>query len=423
MRYATIAAFAACIGLAFFGGTALAGDDNDGDRHERADQSIQLGCPAVLPGAGHGPRAAQVAAAQVPERPVPPHRLSRSRIAARRCSFPSTRKESYEAGARMGAGIVECDVTFTKDGQLVCRHDECDLHTTTNIVEHRAQRELHRAVVRREFRPALLRQRHHAGAVQDAQGQDGCVESRRDHRRGLSRRHGDLAHGSLHRRAARCSRCKESIALNKRLGVKHTPELKAGNPARVNQVFGSQANYAQAMINEFKRAGVKPRDVFAQSFNLADVTYWVTHEPAFGKQAVYLDDVDPGAGIPPLTAAELRAVRAQGVRIFAPPIPALLAVDASNDTLVPSQYAQDIKAAGLGIITWSFERSDLRRGAAFGGFYAAYDPEGRVVKKDSDMYLRARRARAGRRRHGRLLRLARDRELLRELHGSRMIRD
>ena len=65
---------------------------------------------------------------------------------------------------------------------------------------------------------------------------------------------------------------RESIALNKRLGVKHTPELKAGNPARVNQVFGSQANYAQAMINEFKRAGVKPRDVFAQSFNLADVT-------------------------------------------------------------------------------------------------------------------------------------------------------
>jgi glycerophosphoryl diester phosphodiesterase len=141
------------------------------------------------------------------------------------------------------------------------------------------------------------------------------------------------------------------------------------------------------MINEFKRAGVKPRDVFAQSFNLADVTYWVTHEPAFGKQAVYLDDVDPGAGIPRLTAAELVAVRNQGVRIFAPPIPALLAVDASTNTLVPSQYAKDIKAAGLDIISWSFERADLRRGAAFGGFYAAYDPEGRVVKKDSDMYL------------------------------------
>ena len=48
--------------------------------------------------------------------------------------FPEHTKESYEAGARQGAGIVECDVTFTKDGELVCRHAECDLHTTTNIV-------------------------------------------------------------------------------------------------------------------------------------------------------------------------------------------------------------------------------------------------------------------------------------------------
>ena len=25
-------------------------------------------------------------------------------------------------------------MTFTKDGELVCRHDQCDLHTTTNIL-------------------------------------------------------------------------------------------------------------------------------------------------------------------------------------------------------------------------------------------------------------------------------------------------
>ena len=53
---------------------------------------------------------------------------------------------------------------------------------------------------------------------------------------------------------------------------------------------------------------------------------------------------------------------------------------------MPSQYARDIKAAGLKIITWSFERSDLRRGAANGGFYYAFDPQGRAIKKDSDMY-------------------------------------
>ena len=48
--------------------------------------------------------------------------------------FPEHTRESYEAGARMGAGILECDVTFTKDLQLVCRHAQNDLHTTTNIL-------------------------------------------------------------------------------------------------------------------------------------------------------------------------------------------------------------------------------------------------------------------------------------------------
>ena len=34
----------------------------------------------------------------------------------------------------MGAGIIECDVTFAKDTELVCRHSQCDLHTTTDVV-------------------------------------------------------------------------------------------------------------------------------------------------------------------------------------------------------------------------------------------------------------------------------------------------
>ena len=35
----------------------------------------------------------------------------------------------------MGAGLVECDVTFTRDAALVCRHSQCDLHRTTNILQ------------------------------------------------------------------------------------------------------------------------------------------------------------------------------------------------------------------------------------------------------------------------------------------------
>ena len=48
--------------------------------------------------------------------------------------FPEHTMESYRAAAAMGAGVLECDVTFTKDKELVCRHAQNDLHTTTNIV-------------------------------------------------------------------------------------------------------------------------------------------------------------------------------------------------------------------------------------------------------------------------------------------------
>merc|ERR1719453_2648418 len=49
--------------------------------------------------------------------------------------FPEHTEESYLAAIEMGAGIVECDVAVTKDGELVCRHAQCDLHTTTNILQ------------------------------------------------------------------------------------------------------------------------------------------------------------------------------------------------------------------------------------------------------------------------------------------------
>jgi glycerophosphoryl diester phosphodiesterase len=298
--------------------------------------------------------------------------------------FPEHTKEAYEAGARMGAGIVECDVTFTKDGELVCRHDECDLHTTTNIVATElnnsctvpysgpgsAPRCCASDLTLAQFRTLKGKMDASNPNAQDAAGFLGGTASFRT---------------DLYNSRGTLLTLRESIALNRKLGVKHTPELKAGNPDRIRQVFGSQANYAQKMIDEFRRAGVNARDVWPQSFNLDDVLYWIRNEPRIGRQVVYLDDVDPDANIPPLTVEELGEVRAQGVRIFAPPIPALLTVS-ELDEIVPSQYALDIQRAGLDIITWSFERSDLRRGAAFAGFYWAFDPQGRAVKKDSDMY-------------------------------------
>ena len=48
--------------------------------------------------------------------------------------FPEHTVESNLAAAWQGAGILECDVAFTADKELVCRHAQNDLHTTTNMV-------------------------------------------------------------------------------------------------------------------------------------------------------------------------------------------------------------------------------------------------------------------------------------------------
>src|SRR6478736_5511223 len=137
MRYARMAAIAALIGLAFSNPAAFAGDDHDGYNrdhdHDRNDQSIQLGPRPfyLIQGMDDSPLKTRLLKCQ-----NGPFRRTDFSITHRGAplQFPEHTKEAYEAGARMGAGIVERDVTFTKDGQLVCRHDECDLHTTTNIV-------------------------------------------------------------------------------------------------------------------------------------------------------------------------------------------------------------------------------------------------------------------------------------------------
>jgi glycerophosphoryl diester phosphodiesterase len=300
--------------------------------------------------------------------------------------FPEHTREAYEAGARMGAGIVECDVTFTKDGELVCRHDECDLHTTTNIVATPLNNQCTTPWSGPNSTPKCCTSDLTLAQFRTLQGKmdasnpsattaEGFLQGTPSWRTDLYTGRGTLM------------TLKDSIRLNRQLGVKHTPELKAGDADRIRRILGGQAQYAQKMIDTFKSMGVDPRDVFAQSFNQDDILYWIRNEPAFGRQAVFLDDIDPTANppVPPLTLDEMRMLRRQGVRILAPPFPALLAVDPSGE-VVPSQYARDIKNLGFDIITWTLERSDLRRGASQAGFYYYFDPQGVAIRKDSDVY-------------------------------------
>jgi glycerophosphoryl diester phosphodiesterase len=303
--------------------------------------------------------------------------------------FPEHTKESYEAAARMGAGILECDVTFTKDRQLVCRHSQCDLHTTTNIL---AIPDL-AAKCTQGFQPAdpangkkasakcctsditLAEYKRLRGKMDGANPNATTLD---DYMKSTERWRTDLyaATGTLLTHA-------ESIALFRALGAKFTPELKAPDVKMPYEGDYTQEKYAQQMIDDYKRAGIDPRAVFAQSFNLNDILYWIKTEPAFGAQAVYLDDrYEKGVGFNPADPNSLKPTMKeladQGVKIIAPPLWVLVTLNDKND-IVPSEYAKAARAAGLDIITWSLERSGPLN--AGGGFYyqsikAATDRDG-----------------------------------------------
>lgn len=303
--------------------------------------------------------------------------------------FAEHTKESYEAAARMGAGVIECDVTFTKDRQLVCRHAQCDLHTTTNIL---SKPEL-AAKCSEGFKPAdpatgrkasakcctsdltLAEFRTLRGKMDAA---DANATNVADYMRGTPSWRTDLYVGS----GGTLLTHAESIALIRSLGGKFTPELKSPEVPMPFDGDYTQEKYAQAMLDEYKAAGIDPKNVFAQSFNYPDILYWIKNEPAFGAQAVFLDGryEQPGFDHTKVDALKpgMKEMADAGVRILAPPIYMLLALNEKNE-IVPSAYAKAAKAAGLELIAWSLERDGpLDKG---GGFYhrsvkAAIDRDG-----------------------------------------------
>ncbi|MDC0657114.1 glycerophosphodiester phosphodiesterase family protein [Leisingera sp. SS27] len=285
--------------------------------------------------------------------------------------FPEHTAESNIAAAQMGAGILECDVTFTKDQELVCRHAQNDLHTTTNILtsdladtcvtpftpadgDTPAAAECRTSdITLAEFRTLQPKMDSADKTALTAEAYQGGTADWRS---------------TLFAGDATSMTHAESIALFKSLGAKFTPELKS--PA-VEMPFNgfSQADYAQKLIDEYKAAGIPASDVWAQSFNLNDVLYWIENEPEFGKQAVYLDasydlegfDADNPATFP----HDFAALHAKGVNYIAPPM--WMLVTAEDGKIVPSAYAKAAKAAGLKLITWTLERSGPL--ASGGGWY------------------------------------------------------
>ncbi len=307
--------------------------------------------------------------------------------------FPEHTRESYIAAARMGAGILECDVTFTKDRELVCRHDQCDLHTTTNILatplaqkcstppEFDSEGNLINGpeincctsdITLAEFKTLEGKMdAANRNATSIAEYMDATAKWRTD-------LYSNGGRGTLITHA-------ESIELFKSLGAGMTPELKSPRVEMPYEGDYTQEDYAQQMIDEYRAAGVKPRRVWPQSFNYADVLYWVNANPSYGRQAVFLDsrygtDVASREAVEALEPNMAQLAR-DGVNIVAPPMFMLLGVN-EKGRIVQSEYAKSAKREGLDIISWTTERSgQLNPGG--GGFY--YQTTSEVVQNDGDI--------------------------------------
>ncbi|VVT15774.1 glycerophosphodiester phosphodiesterase family protein [Rhizobium sp. EC-SD404] len=303
--------------------------------------------------------------------------------------FPEHTRESYVAAARMGAGILECDVAFTKDRELVCRHSQCDLHTTTNIL---ATGLAGKCSV--PFTPADPQTGREASAqcctsdltlaeFQTLRGKmdsfDAGAETAEAYLGGTAAWRTDLyaQNGTLMTHA-------ESIALFAEFGVKMTPELKSPEVAMPHEGSYTQEDYAAQMLQDYRDAGVAPANVYPQSFDLNDVWYWIENHPDFADRVVYLDGRDSDDSFDPMDLATLDPSMAElaerGLKIIAPPIWMLVTTD-ENGTIVPSAYATAAKDAGLEIIAWSLERSGPLAGG--GGYY--FQSVADAINRDGDV--------------------------------------
>ncbi|KAL7821757.1 PLC-like phosphodiesterase [Trichoderma gracile] len=302
--------------------------------------------------------------------------------------FPEHSRESNLAGARMGAGILECDVAFTRDLELVCRHSQCDLHTTTNVV---AVPELN-AKCTQPFVPAAANGQPASATCCTSDftlAEFKSLCSKMDSFNASATTPADYLGGILPWRTDLYNTCgtpmslKEHIAMTRALGLQFTPELKTPQvPMPFRGGNYTQQRYAQQFIDTFKDAGIPPSRVYVQSFLYDDILYWLEHEPQFARQAMFLDSTADLFGMD-AAVANLTQYKKDGVRYVAPPLPYL--VTARDGEIVPSEYAKRAKQLGLKILTWSLERSGpIAEVHALGDYF--YGSIQDVVKRDGDIY-------------------------------------
>lgn len=293
---------------------------------------------------------------------APPSEMSISHRGAP-LQYPEHTKEGYMAAATMGAAWMECDVSFTKDMELVCRHSQCDLHSSTDILLTPLAKKCTRG-----FSPAsedgsvsadawcctsdiTLEEFHTLKGKMD--GFDPVARTVREYVGGTKAWRTDLfsSRGTLVSHA-------ESIRMFQSFGAKFTPELKHPIVAMPYQGVTQDA-LAQKMIDEYVEAGVNLADVRPQSKYQPHVEYWLKAAPE--TTPVLLDEryeleMLESKPVKDWHGDTFESLYEMGLRIIAPPL--WMLVRAGDDgKVVPSKYAVAAHAAGLDIVTWTLERS------------------------------------------------------------------
>ena len=296
--------------------------------------------------------------------------------------FPEHTLESFAAASIQGAGIVECDVTFTKDRELVCRHSQCDLHTTTNVVtipEMNAKCSTPWVLgvapncCASDFTLAEIKT---LCAKMDSSGGTGALTAEEYAFGGTADWRPDLYQYAC----AEVPTHKESIASIGGNGGYFTPELKTPSVEMPYEGDYSQEDFAQQMIDDYIDAGVAPAKVWPQSFLPADVFYWIENTD-YGTQAVALDDDYESTEAQIDTFLDLLV--ANNVKIVAPPMQRLVEPAPESAYLMqPSYYANAAKERGLRIITWTLERA----GPGLAGFYYSTTENAGLDLNEGDRY-------------------------------------
>jgi len=317
--------------------------------------------------------------------------------------FPEHTIASYSAALRMGAGMVGCDVTFTKDRELVCRSNQCDLHKTTNVI---LRPEFNRKCTKpftpgegakcctSDFTLAEIKKlcAKMESSDDNAETPEDFIGTVEDWRTKL------YSYG-----CQRVATHKEYIKLVRDNGAKFIPELTvpvvempyvASSTIQDSENYTSvssigtisnytQEDYAKQLTDEYIELGIDPELVWPASRNWADTTYWVKNTPFKHAVAVeennsvyYLDSTE--------LQKHIKDIHDAGVQLLA--APTWMLVDMENTAevkkIIASNYTKILKQVGFDMIGFTVERSvPASKG---GGYY--YQTVRERLKNDGDMF-------------------------------------